>query len=248
MALKHHIRHSARKFGFDIVRFPLHNPMARTAQLLNHYAVDRVIDVGANDGGFGSELRDLGFAGRLTSFEPLSEPFAALSRRARADRNWDAHQIALGREAGNVVINVSGNSGLSSSVLPMLEAHSNAAPKSLYTGKQTVRQESLDSFFTADERPSRGFLKIDVQGYEGAVLDGARDLLACGAIVGLQLELSLAPLYADALTYQEALSRAADLGFVLMGLDPVLADAESGRLLQADAVFFVDSAAASSRS
>jgi hypothetical protein len=81
-------------------------------------------------------------------------------------------------------------------------------------------------------------LKIDVQGYEGAVLDGASSLFADGSIVGLQLELSLVPLYGGAMTYREGLDRAESLGMTLMGLDPVFADPKSGQLLQADSVFF----------
>jgi len=70
------------------------------------------------------------------------------------------------------------------------------------------------------------------------VLDGASGLFADSAVVGLQLELSLVPLYGGAMTYREAMDRAEGLGMVLMGLDPVFADPNSGRLLQADAVYF----------
>ena len=70
------------------------------------------------------------------------------------------------------------------------------------------------------------------------MLDGASDLLTGTGIVGLQLELSLTPLYEGAMTYREALDRAEALGMRLMGLSPVFTDPASGRLLQADAVFF----------
>lgn len=240
MRFKHKLRHGLHRIGLDVVRYPLHDPVARTVKLIEHYQVDLVIDVGANDGGFGSSIRDLGYRGQIVSFEPLSSPFSHLHRRATADANWTAHQCAVGNDTADVTINVSGNDGLSSSILPMLESHTNAAPDSRYVGVETVRQECLDNLVSArDCSEARIFLKIDVQGYEGAVLDGATRLLASGAVVGLQLELSLVDLYKGGMTYLSAIDRAKSLGMELMGLDPVFADSDSGRLLQADGVFFL---------
>ena len=164
-----------------------------------------------------------------------------LHRKASTDDSWDVLQCAVGDVNREVTINISGNAGLSSSVLPMLEAHVEAAPNSRYVGTETVTEERLDELLTelGVGPDSRTFLKIDVQGYERAVLDGASGLFVDGSIVGLQVELSLVPLYGGAMTYREVLDRVESLGMTLMGLDPVFADPQSGQLLQADAVFFV---------
>ena len=61
--------------------------------------------------------------------------------------------------------------------------------------------------------------------------------------MGLQIELSLVPLYAGAITYMEGLERAERAGMSLMGILPGFSDPRSGRLLQADAVFFMEQAA-----
>lgn len=241
MRLKHEVRHLVQRFGIDVVHYPLHAPMARTVKLLEYHGVDCVVDVGANDGGFATGIRGLGYTGRIISFEPLQEPFEVLRRKAGSDDNWDALQFAVGDVNREVNINVSGNAGLSSSVLPMLEAHTEAAPSSRYVGTETVTEERLDKLLTelGVGPDSRTFLKIDVQGYERAVLDGASGLFDGGAVMGLQLEVSLVPLYDGAMTYREVLDRAENLGMTLMGLDPVFSDPKSGQLLQADAVFFV---------
>lgn len=230
----------AQRFGVDIVRYPLADPLARTAQLLEYYRVDCTVDVGANDGGFASAIRRLGYTGRIISFEPISGTFEALRRTARGDENWDTVRCAVGDRETEVTINISGNSGLSSSVLPMLGAHLTVAPKSRYVARETVRQERLDVLLpTLGIGPqNRVFLKIDVQGYEGAVLDGASNLFSATHVVGLQVELSLRPLYEGSITYREAIDRAESMGFTLVGLSPVFADPDSGELLQVDAVFF----------
>ncbi|WP_328351403.1 FkbM family methyltransferase [Mycobacterium sp. NBC_00419] len=242
MRWKHELRHVVQRFGLDIVRYPLHDPLARTVKLLEHHHIDCVVDVGANDGGFATSIRRLGYAGRIISFEPLRRPFESLDRKAAADPNWDTHRCAIGDTNGEVTINVSADAGLSSSVLPMLQSHTDAAPQSRHVSTETVSQKRLDQVLpTLRVGPThRTFLKVDVEGYESAVLDGASDLLAAGGIVGLQLELSLVPLYEGAMKYREGLDRAEGLGMTLMGLDAVFADPESGQLLQADAVFFAD--------
>lgn len=242
MRLKHEFRHLIQRFGIDVVRYPLHDPLARTVKLLEHYGVGTVVDVGANDGGFATALRGLGHAGRIISFEPLLGPFETLRRKASADGNWVALRHAVGDREGKIAINVSGNDGLSSSVLPMLESHTAVAPNSRYVRSEEVTQVSLDAVLPTHgiSSVSPAFLKIDVQGYESSVLDGASELFASGAFCGLQLELSLMPLYEGAMTYREGLDRAESLGMTLMGLDPVFSDPETGRLLQADAVFFAE--------
>lgn len=240
MRLKHELRHLVQRFGIDVVRYPLHDPMARVVQLLNHHRVGCVVDVGANDGGYATTIRGLGYTDTIVSFEPLQQPFEALRRKAAGDASWEVIQCAVGDSHTDVTINVSGNAGLSSSVLPMLESHTAVAPESRYVGTETVEQHRLDALLPQlGIKPDRRIhLKVDVQGYERAVLDGATELFRSGAIVGLQLELSLVPLYDGAMTYREGLDRAEALGMTLMGLDPVFSDPKTGQLLQADAVFF----------
>lgn len=241
MTFKHTFRGLVRNFGIDIIRYPSGNPLARTLSLLQHHAIDCVVDVGANDGGFASTIRALGYRGRIISFEPLSGPFNSLQRRVRKDPAWEAFQYAIGDRSCQVTINVAGNAAQSSSLLPMLGTHLKSAPASRYVGTETAVQRTLDELLPGlglNTGSNRVFLKVDVQGYEGAVLDGASRRLADQLIIGLQLELSLVPLYDGAMTYREAMDRATALGMTLMGLDPVFANRQTGQLLQADAVYF----------
>ena len=245
MSLKHRLRLGFRRVGIDLARYPSSDPMFSVVRLLTHFGIDCVVDVGANSGGFASTIRSLGYSGRIVSLEPLSGPFALLAARAAKDPDWEVLQAAAGDEDCEIRVNIAGNAGASSSVLPMLDSHANAAPESRYVGTEIVPQRRLDGllpkFGIGSAHPV--FLKLDVQGYEAAVLDGAAELFGAGAITGLQMELSLVPLYAGAITYTEGLDRAERLGMSLMGLLPGFSDPRSGRLLQADAVFFMEQTA-----
>ncbi len=234
--------HEARRWvrdhvGVDIARWPDAAPLLPIARLLVATGTDLVLDVGASDGRYVRELRALGYAGPAVSFEPLPGDlgFGALERAAAGDRDWRVHPYALGDDDREVEIHVAGNAGASSSLLPMLPGHEDAAPESRYVDTVTVPQRRLDGLWaevagTAD----RAWLKVDVQGYEQAVLAGAEGIL--DRVVALQLEASLVPLYAGAWSWLQLVDWVEDHGFAIAQLLPGFTDDTTGRLLQLDVV------------
>jgi FkbM family methyltransferase len=225
-----------RRAGVDPVRVAsLRHPLGRRRQLLKALRVDLVIDVGANDGEYGSELRRIGYRGRIVSFEPLREPFERLSRRAHGDAQWHAIQSAIGPSPGHADLNVAANRGASSSFLSMLQKHVDEAPDATYVGTERVVIRRLDEACREDVLRTRAaFLKADVQGFELQVLESAVGILP--NIAGLQLEMSLVSLYSGAPSFKAVIERTQVLGFDLVGLEPGFAAAD-GRLLQADGLF-----------
>jgi FkbM family methyltransferase len=200
--------------------------------------VDVVLDVGANAGQYASRLREAGYDGRTVSFEPLSGAFSRLQRSASEIPLWDCRQCALGDFDGTISMNVAGNAGESSSILPMLQRHRDVFPGANYIGTEEVTVSRLDSVASEILRPNEvAFLKVDVQGFEKQVLDGGRSTVD-DHCVGIELELSFVPLYDGGLLIQEALDLVDSWGFMLTGLVPGFMDARSGQVLQADGVFF----------
>ena len=237
MTLLHVARRLAQSRGLDVSRFPGDHPTHQVVQLLRHHGITRVLDVGANDGGYATELRRFGYTGRIVSFEPVSEPFRLLGRHARHDADWMTLHCAVGAVSATVTINVAANNAASSSVLPMLATHEEAAPSARIVGAETVTQHTLDGLWPDITEPDDlVFLKADVQGYECQVLAGVAEHL--DRITGLQLELSMVPLYEGGWLYDEALDWARQQGFVLMRLIPGFTDQRTGQMMQADGVFF----------
>ncbi len=237
MTLLHRARRVVQSVGIDVCRFPGNEPGYHRAKLLAHHEIDHVFDVGASDGRFGAELRRFGYCGQIVSFEPLPDAYAKLADRASGDPLWTTVPHALGSESAEVILNVAGNAGASSSILPMLDRHTTTAPEAGLVATETVQQHRLDAVWRdlAAEQ-SRLFLKIDVQGYERSVLAGARELLH--HCIGVQLELSFVPLYEGSMSYREAFDEMERLGLTLMLLDQGFRDRQTGQLLQADAAFF----------
>lgn len=232
--IKFAIQRVLRSFGWEIRRFSL-DEMAHLNQMLGHHRVNTVLDVGANIGQFATTLRQAGFAGRIISFEPQSDAYARLTAAAARDPLWDvAPRCAVGAVSGELTMNISDNS-VSSSALPILEAHTASAPASRYVRSETAPVITLD---TCDLVPPSGriFLKIDTQGFEQQVIDGAPELLK--RVIGVQTELSLAPLYEGQADFLSILNQMRALGFDTWAINPGFDNRETGQLLQADATFF----------
>ena len=111
-----------------------------------------------------------------------------------------------------------------------------AAPESGYVSSERVPIRRLDTILE-DLAPGNGhlYIKIDVQGYERGVIDGAAETLATTEVI--ELEVSTASLYEGSTLYSEMISLLASLEFSLISWEDVLTDPQTGYLLQADCIF-----------
>ncbi|MGQ0464251.1 MAG: FkbM family methyltransferase [Sporichthyaceae bacterium] len=230
--LKMGVRTVLARRNLDLVRDPFPR---RVVAALHHLDVHTVLDVGANVGQYAMGLRAFGYRGRIVSCEPLSAEFAQLAGRAARDPNWTAVHTAVGAEPGRLTINVAANSQ-SSSLLPMARAHLDAAPASVAVGTETVPVTTVRELIgDAALDPARTLLKIDTQGFEAMVLDGAGERLPEFAAV--QLELSYVPLYEGQALAGTLIDRMAAAGFGMFAMDVGIGDPATGRMLQADGFF-----------
>jgi FkbM family methyltransferase len=237
---EHIIRRTFNRIGLDLHRHrPEQSSIGRLHHMLSAHAVDVVFDVGANVGQFAKALRQAGYRHKIVSFEPLLMAHAELLRESQHDRDWMiAPRAAIGDHNGEIAIHVSGNS-VSSSALEMLDSHVSAAPSSAYIGNETVPLHTLDSqVATYLSAGAVSFLKIDTQGYEQYVLDGAPKLL--DVVKGVQLELSLVPLYEGQRLFHSFLDFFKDRGFSIWSIEPGFCESKRGRMLQVDVTFFRD--------
>ena len=237
MIVKQIIRKLINLLRIDIVRYPSRD-LRRRISLLQHFGITTILDVGANQGQYARLSRTIGFKGALFSFEPLTTAFTILQKRAKSDKNWHTYNFALGNKKETVIINISNNL-YSSSILDITTTHLDGAPESVYQDKEEISVETLDTVFpTLNIQPETCFLKIDVQGYERNVLEGAKTTLQ--KLKGVQIEMSLQELYKGEMLFQEMISYLEALGFKLYSLENGFYNKETGQLLQADGIFFRD--------
>jgi FkbM family methyltransferase len=204
-------------------------------KIFTHFKVKVLIDVGANEGQYALAMQKLGFSEKIISIEPLKQTYDKLYQLAKDNKNWTTLNIALGDMDGEKSINVSKNT-VSSSFLDMLPEHLKQEPDSVYQSKERIIVKKLDSIFGNNiETISSVYLKLDVQGFEKNVIEGASGSLKNISLI--QMEMALVPLYKGELLLADMIQFMSDKGFVLYHLIPGFRNYETGQQFQTDGIF-----------
>lgn len=200
-------------------------------------AVDCVFDVGAFNGHFGRFLREkVGFKGTILSFEPQPAPFRVLEHWSRRDGRWHAFPFALGANAGEVEMHVMSKLWFSSMLAPSASTPKEMVNHNTPVGTIRARVERLADYYdvlAAAHGFARPFLKLDTQGFDLEVLQGALPRIA--HFVGLQSELSIIPIYVGMPDWKTALAEYCKAGFDLTAFFPVSRDRQL-RAIELDVV------------
>jgi FkbM family methyltransferase len=187
-----------------------------------HFEVDCVFDVGANAGQYADMLRQkIGFQGPIVSFEPIPELAAELQARATTDPHWHVEVLALDREAGPSSFHVMEGSQFSSLWHPAEDQpdflrQQNSVARTIEVMRATLTEAVAKWQGRLGFR--RGFLKMDTQGNDLAVVEGGRGVL--DHFVGLQSELSFRRLYDGGADYAATIAAFRALGFELSAMLP----------------------------
>ena len=156
----------ARFYMWRLIRKNLRKGEAELKFLPNIVPRDRIaIDIGANKGVYTHLLARL--ASSVEAFEPNPKISGVLTRYL--PRNVVTHQVALSDSIGTAELIVPMHGGGFSNQTASLN------PRKRNEGARSVRvtQRTLDSYGFSNV----GFIKIDVEGFEPAVLAGARETI-----------------------------------------------------------------------
>ena len=173
-------------------------------RFLSTFAVDCLFDVGANRGQYATMLReDAGYKGLILSFEPNPDVFAELQRHAASDRLWHVFNMALSDFDGTASFNIMAADQFSSLKTPSGEQDAIFADRNKVTKTVEMQCRRLDTLLpelVAQHGFTRPFLKMDTQGHDLSVCEGAGDVLA--QMLGIQTELGVRPIYEGGTGYR----------------------------------------------
>ncbi len=156
-------------------------------EILGRYDKPVVLDVGANRGNYASKILNLCPDATLYAFEPHPATFSLLQQVADK-RGFEAINSGMGAETGVLQLydrkEADGSGTEHASVYRdviegLHQVSATAVEISLNTVDTFVRQRDLKKIT---------LLKIDTEGHEYEVLQGAAESLACGMVEMIQLE------------------------------------------------------------
>jgi FkbM family methyltransferase len=208
-------------------------------KFFKHFKVDCVFDVGANAGQYAQMLRtEVDYQGAIISFEPIAELAQQLRTNAAAEASWFIEELALDEREGQASFNILAGDQFSS-----LHAASSTGAGLFENQMRLSRQIEVRTSTLAIQLRKyqsklgfkRPFLKMDTQGHDVSVANGAGDQLR--EFVGLQSELAVKRLYEDSPSFEEALDFYRRRGFELSALVPNNFG-HFPRLLEIDCIMF----------
>jgi FkbM family methyltransferase len=236
--IKRTMQRGFHTFGLHLGKYPPVDSLAHHLKtLFAHLGVNCLFDVGAHEGEYYRFVRELGYQGKIVSFEPVKSTFRTMVNGVHGDHDWQALNIALGRTEVAQTIHLYQGTVFNSFLLSNQYANERFGEMTHEVGSETVSVRRLDAIFPdcvrGVEQP-RVFLKMDTQGWDLEVLEGATGCL--DQIVAIQTELAVKPTYQGMPTLPEALVRLNGLGFELTGMFPVARDLDNLRVVEFDCV------------
>jgi FkbM family methyltransferase len=176
-----------------------------------------LIDIGARGGLQPNWKRAQGHL-RLVGFEPDPAEYARLA--AAADPRRAVYiNAAVGREAAELTLNVGREGGTSSLLEPNLAFLRRFPRPERYevVKRVPIATDRLDVLLPRNGVDDPDFIKIDTQGAELPILEGARETLA-HSIVGVEVEVLFAPLYHGQSAFGDVDALLRGLGFQLFDM------------------------------
>jgi FkbM family methyltransferase len=140
-----------------------------------------VFDVGANVGGWTACALGINARAEYHCFEPSSETFAALQRHGWPP-NVRLNHSALGAENGSRILHVVGHE------LGVNSLYERRGAGAIAQRLETVAVDTVDRYCADRGIAAIDFLKIDTEGHELAVLEGASGMIRDGRIGAIQFE------------------------------------------------------------
>jgi FkbM family methyltransferase len=193
------------------------------------------MDVGAYRGDTVERIASIADFHEIHAFEPFPATFTRLEQRFSGSARVHLHKCALASYIGETRFHVT-RSDQSNSILAPVPATSLNTSAHDELGEITVATSTIDHVAERHGIERVGFLKLDVQGAELAVLQGATRLLGESRVDVIACEIEFIELYKDQPLFLDVAAFAEANGLKLFGIYAPRPDI-IGRIAWADVVF-----------
>ena len=228
----------ARRLGYEIRRTnPDATPDAFDVQR-RLVAADAplIFDVGAHVGQTAARYRELFPRAQIHCFEPSGAAFERLQALVDGDDRTTAHRLALSDTEGAVTLHANAFDATNSLLATDARGAAYWGQGLLETAERVEAQAStVDAFCRGWGIEHIDILKLDVQGAEYLVLQGAADMLRAGAVSLVYSEIITAPTYQGQRALHEYMALLDSFGYRMFDLYNAVR--KNMQLIQADLLF-----------
>lgn len=176
--------------------------------------LDVIFDVGANVGQSAVQFSDVFTGANIFCFEPVHETCEILRRNVQDNPKVSCFCKALGPGTGTGSMMLQSGSVNNS----IVDRPTIGPTRFNDTTLRTVEMETLDNFCQERGLQWIDFLKIDTEGYDMMVLQGAQDMLDAHRIGWIQVEASMTHFNEKHVPFSEFTGFLEPKGYVLFGI------------------------------
>ncbi len=233
-----------RRFNYDLVpvnswvsKSKIPDAFQKQQELLASVSHPVIFDIGAHHGQTALEYQRVLPQATIYSFEPFKESFEILKDNTRAYPNIHPINLALGNGEAVKKLHINQFSATNSLLASHPEGGNTWGQNLLDTLEEVeVEVTTLDAFMRSRGINHVHLLKMDTQGYEFEVLQGAEAALSSGKIDLIYTEIITLPTYQEQHQLDEYLRYLRQRNYSLFNLYN-LSYKKSGELRQVDALF-----------
>lgn len=196
-----------------------------------------IFDVGACDGSSIVDFIKIFPKAKIYSFEPFPDSYNTLENFCKSFEDVKAFQIALSNRDGEMNFYVNKSNATNSLLRPKITSSfidDHAIPKDCIK----VLTMKIDSFILEHAIEHIDILKIDVQGGEKMVFEGAENTLAANKIKFIYTEIWFIEGYVEQPLYHDVATYLANFGYYSFGIYN-MHYRKDGHFLWGDAIFYL---------
>lgn len=171
-----------------------------------------IFDIGANQGQSIERFKKIFEQPNIHAFEPIKSEFNILKEKYYNDKNITLNNLAVGN-INNQKKNFYVNTKTSTSSFNKLKSNSKwlktrSKEQNISTNKFTkeivkINIVTIDNYCLKNNIKKIDILKIDTQGYEDKILEGAKKILSGGIVSIIELEIMFDNVYQKYLTFSK---------------------------------------------
>jgi FkbM family methyltransferase len=238
--IKHNIKNLLKKYlniDLTILRTKVGQDFLDQRNILSDLKIDvkTIFDVGSNIGQTTRKYRKIFPKARIFGFEPFEPVYKEYISNINGDNLVYPENFALSDKNGDAKFFMN-NCHYTNSLLPVTEEPADSSDNYNLLSIAKVKTKTLDDYCHEKGIKHINILKLDVQGGEKLVLDGAKEMLSEMNIDIIYSEVEFKSIYKDQPLFEDILKLLETYGYQFYKKYNIY-NSDDGSLLSGDAIF-----------